>query len=132
MRILIIDDQESIRTTLAVMLQGLEHDVVLAASAPTALKEVEKAQFDLAFLDIKLDETNGLDLLPELLRNNARLDVVVFTAFASIENAVDAMRAGAADYLPKPFTPEQVRQVLRNLTKRRQLDYSQYNHQQFA
>ena len=122
MRILIIDDQESIRTTLNVMLQGLEHDVVEAASAPDALKEVEKTQFDLAFLDLKLDGTNGLDLLPELLRNNARLDVVVFTAFASIGNAVDAMRAGAADYLPKPFTPEQVRQVLRNVTKRRQLE----------
>ncbi len=122
MRILIIDDQESIRTTLNVMLQGLEHDVTEADSAPAALKEVEKAQFDLAFLDLKLDGTNGLDLLPELLRNNARLDVVVFTAFASIENAVDAMRAGAADYLPKPFTPEQVRQVLRNVTKRRQLE----------
>ena len=122
MRILIIDDQESIRTTLNVMLQGLEHDVVEADSAPAALKEVEKAQFDLAFLDLKLDGTNGLDLLPELLRNNAQLDVVVFTAFASIENAVTAMRAGAADYLPKPFTPEQVRQVLRNVTKRRQLE----------
>ena len=122
MRILIIDDQESIRTTLTVMLQGLEHDVAQAASAPAALKEVEKAQFDLAFLDLKLDGTNGLDLLPELLRNNAQLDIVVFTAFASIENAVTAMRAGAADYLPKPFTPEQVRQVLRNVTKRRQLE----------
>lgn len=122
MRILIIDDQESIRSTLNVMLQGLNHDVVEAASAPAALKEVEKAQFDLAFLDIKLDDTNGLDLLPELLKNNAALDIVVFTAFASIENAVDAMRAGAGDYLPKPFTPEQVRQVLRNVTKRRQLE----------
>ena len=122
MRILIIDDQESIRSTLGVMLQGLSHDVVEVASAPAALKEVEKAQFDLAFLDLKLDGTNGLDLLPELLKNNTHLDVVVFTAFASIENAVDAMRAGAGDYLPKPFTPEQVRQVLRNVTKRRQLE----------
>lgn len=121
MRILIIDDQESIRSTLNVMLQGLDHEVAEASSASAALKEVEKSQFDLAFLDMKLDDTNGLDLLPELLRNNAQLDVVVFTAFASIENAVNAMRAGAVDYLAKPFTPEQVRQVLRNLTERRRL-----------
>jgi len=122
MRILIIDDEESIRTTLSVMLQDLGHEVMSAPDAPAALREVEKAQFDIAFLDLKLNGTNGLDLLPELLRNNPHLDVVVFTAFASIENAVDAMQRGASDYLPKPFTPEQVRQTLRKIGKTRQLE----------
>ena len=122
MRILIIDDEESIRSTLTMMLQGLGHEVVGAGNAPTALNEVDKAQFDVAFLDLKLDGANGLDVLPELLRNNAHLDVVVFTAYASIESAVEAMRRGAADYLPKPFTPEQIRQVLRKLVKTRQLE----------
>lgn len=122
MRILIIDDEESIRTTLGMMLQDLGHEVINAADATAALREVEKAQFDVAFLDLKLDGTNGLDLLPELLRSNPHLDVVVFTAFASIESAVEAMRRGAADYLPKPFTPEQVRQTLRKITKTRQLE----------
>ncbi|MBP9903676.1 MAG: sigma-54-dependent Fis family transcriptional regulator, partial [Verrucomicrobia bacterium] len=122
MRILIIDDEDSIRSTLSIMLQGLGHEVVGAASAPAALGEVDKAQFDVAFLDLKLDDTNGLDLLPELLRNNTSLDVVVFTAYASIESAVEAMRRGAVDYLPKPFTPEQIRQVLRKLVKTRQLE----------
>jgi NtrC-family two-component system response regulator AlgB len=122
MRILIIDDEESIRTTLGMMLQDLGHEVINAADATAALREVEKAQFDVAFLDLKLDGTNGLDLLPDLLRSNPNLDVVVFTAFASIESAVEAMRRGAADYLPKPFTPEQVRQTLRKITKTRQLE----------
>jgi NtrC-family two-component system response regulator AlgB len=122
MRILIIDDEERIRTTLGVMLQDLGHEVVSAADGPGALREVEKAQFDTAFLDLKLDGTNGLDLLPELLRNNPHLDVVVFTAFASIESAVAAMQRGASDYLPKPFTPEQVRQTLRKINKTRQLE----------
>lgn len=122
MRILIIDDEASIRTTLSVMLQDLGHEVVSAANAGAALREVERAQFDLAFLDLKLDDTNGLDLLPELLRNNAQLNVVVFTAFASIESAVDAIQRGASDYLAKPFTPEQVRQTLRKVSKTRQLE----------
>lgn len=122
MRILIIDDEESIRTTLSVMLQDLGHEVVSAANGPGALREVEKAQYDVAFLDLKLDGTNGLDFLPELLRLNAHLDVVVFTAYASIESAVEAMQRGAADYLPKPFTPEQVRQTLRKIGKTRQLE----------
>jgi len=122
MRILIIDDEESIRSTLRMMLQDAGHEVVLAADASSALREVEKAQFDIAFLDLKLDGTNGLDLLPDLLRNNAHLDVVVFTAYASIESAVEAMQRGAVDYLPKPFTPEQVRQILRKIVKTRRLE----------
>ncbi|MFO1511793.1 MAG: sigma-54 dependent transcriptional regulator [Verrucomicrobiota bacterium] len=122
MRILIIDDEDSIRSTLSVMLQDLGHEVVGAADAPAALREVEKAQFDIAFLDLKLDGVNGLDVLPDLLRNNPHLDVVVFTAFASIESAVEAMQRGASDYLPKPFTPEQVRQALRKIAKTRQLE----------
>ncbi len=122
MRILIIDDEDSIRSTLSVMLQDLGHEVVGAADAPTALREVEKAQFDIAFLDLKLDGVNGLDVLPDLLRNNPHLDVVVFTAFASIESAVEAMQRGASDYLPKPFTPEQVRQALRKIARTRQLE----------
>jgi NtrC-family two-component system response regulator AlgB len=122
MRILIIDDEESIRSTLAVMLQGLGHEVVEAGSAAAALKEVDKAQFDMAFLDLRLGDENGLDILPDLLRGNAHLDVVVFTAHASIESAVEAMRRGAIDYLPKPYTPEQIRQVLRKIGKTRQLE----------
>lgn len=122
MRILIIDDEESIRSTLAVMLQALGHEVVGVGDGATALKEIDKAQFDMAFLDLRLGDENGMDLLPDLLRGNARLDVVVFTAYASIESAVEAMRAGATDYLSKPFTPEQVRQTLRKITKTRSLE----------
>jgi len=122
MRILIIDDEESIRSTLAMMLQALGHEVVGVGDGATALKEIDKAQFDMAFLDLRLGDENGMDLLPELLRGNARLDVVVFTAHASIESAVEAMRGGATDYLSKPFTPEQVRQTLRKITKTRSLE----------
>ena len=122
MRILIIDDEESIRSTLSMMLQALGHDVVGVGDGATALKEIDKAQFDMAFLDLRLGDENGLDLLPDLLRGNAHLDVVVFTAYASIESAVEAMRRGATDYLSKPFTPEQVRQTLRKINKTRSLE----------
>jgi len=121
MRILIIDDEESIRSTLSIMLQGLGHEVVEAGTSQIALKEIDKAQFDLAFLDLRLGDEDGLEVLPELLRGNANLDVVVFTAHASIETAVEAMRRGAADYLAKPYTPEQIRQVLAKVSKTRQL-----------
>ncbi len=122
MRILIIDDEESIRSTLAMMLQALGHEVVGVGDGATALKEIDKAQFDMAFLDLRLGDESGLDLLPDLLRGNANLDVVVFTAYASIESAVEAMRRGATDYLSKPFTPEQIRQTLRKINKTRSLE----------
>ena len=82
---------------------------------------MDKAQFDMAFLDVRLGDEDGLDLLPDLLRGNANLNVVVFTAYASIESAVEAMRRGAGLSL-KPFTPDQVRQVLRKVSKQRQLE----------
>ena len=122
MRILIIDDEESIRSMLTVMLEGLGHEVAEAGDSQSAFKELDAAQFDMAFLDLKLDGENGLEVLPELLRGNAKLDVVVFTAYASIDGAVEAMRRGAVDYISKPFTPEQIRQTLRKISKARSLE----------
>ena len=121
MRVLIIDDEDNIRKTTAVALQGMGHETVGAESGEEARKQLDKGHFDVAFLDLKLSGESGLDLLPELLKNDPRLEVVVFTAFASIETAVEAMRRGAADYIPKPFTPEQLRQVLAKIIKSRRL-----------
>lgn len=122
MRVLIIDDEPNIRRTTSVMLEALEHEVITAGDGAAALKELDKARFDVAFLDLKLGEENGLDLLPKLLSNTPNLDVVAITAFASFETAVEAMRRGAVDYLAKPFTPEQIRQVLTRLAKTRKLE----------
>jgi two-component system, NtrC family, response regulator AlgB len=112
MRSLIIDDEENIRRTTAVVLEAMGYETAGAENRATALKRLEADRFDLAFLDLKLNGESGLDLLPELLKINPQLEVVVFTAYASIETAVEAMRRGAADYIPKPFTPEQIRRVL--------------------
>ena len=122
MRLLIIDDEESIRQTTAILLEGMGHDAVGVENRTAALKQLDKGAFDVAFLDLKLDGENGLDLLPELLKSHPHMDVVVCTAYASIETAVEAMRGGATDFLPKPFTPEQVRQILRKIGKTRKLE----------
>src|SRR5688572_5025826 len=122
MRLLIIDDEESIRQTTAVLLEGMSHEAIGVANRAEALKQMDKGPFDIAFLDLKLDGENGLDLLPDLLKSHPHMDVVVCTAYASIETAVEAMRRGATDILPKPFTPEQVRQLLRKIGKTRKLE----------
>jgi NtrC-family two-component system response regulator AlgB len=121
MRILIIDDEENIRRATVVVLEAIGHETVCAGDAAAALKQMENGSFDIAFLDLKLNGESGLDLLPKLLGLDPQLDVIVFTAYVSIETAVEAMRRGAADYIPKPFTPEQIRQVLGRLVSARRL-----------
>ncbi len=122
MRVLIIDDEANIRKTTAMALEGMGHETACAENSQVALREVEAAHFDAAFLDLRLNTENGMDLLSKLLKANPYLDVVVFTAHASIENAVEAMSAGAVDYIPKPFTPVQIRQVLEKIARRRKLE----------
>jgi NtrC-family two-component system response regulator AlgB len=112
MHLLLIDDEASLRRTLRTALEAMGHHVADAASGGAALELLGRQRFDAAFLDLRLGRDKGLDLLPELLRAAPGLGVVVMTAYASIGTAVEAMRRGAFDYLPKPFTPDQLRVVL--------------------
>jgi NtrC-family two-component system response regulator AlgB len=112
MDVLLIDDEASLRRTLRTALESMGHAAVEASGGEQALRLLQKQHFDLAILDLRLGREAGLDLLPGLLRAAPGLAVVVATAFASIGSAVEAMRSGAFDYLPKPFTPDQLRVVL--------------------
>ena len=122
MRILIVDDEKNIRRTMTVALESMDHAVTCASNSATALAELRAASFDVVLLDLKLSQENGLDVLEEILRISPRVAVVMVTAYASIETAVEAMRRGAFDYLPKPCTPDQVRQVLAGIEKTRKLE----------
>jgi NtrC-family two-component system response regulator AlgB len=112
MNLLIADDEPSLRRTLRLTLESMGHRVADAAAGPAALAAVAHERFDLAFLDLRLGRESGLDLLPQLLAAAPGVGVVVMTAFAAVDTAVEAMRRGAFDYLPKPFTPDQLRLLL--------------------
>jgi NtrC-family two-component system response regulator AlgB len=112
MDILLIDDETSLRRTVRTTLETMGHAVAEAASGEQALRLLQKQRFDLAVLDLRLGREAGLDVLPKLLETAPGLAVIVATAFASIGSAVEAMRRGAFDYLPKPFTPDELRVVL--------------------
>ena len=112
MQLLIVDDEASLRRTLRTALESMGHQVADAASSNQAQSWLEQQAFDLAFLDLRLGRESGLDLLPTMLGVAPTLAVVVVTAHAAIDTAVEAMRRGAFDYLPKPFTPNQIRVVL--------------------
>ncbi|MBI1319041.1 MAG: response regulator [Candidatus Hydrogenedens sp.] len=107
-RILIIDDELNIRKTLSMCLEAEGHDVIAVGNPKDALAENGRRAFDIAYLDLRLGTADGLELLQPLLAEAPWLKIIVITAHASIETAVEAMRRGATDYLPKPFTPAQV------------------------
>ena len=112
MNILVIDDDASLRRTLRMSLEVLGHQAVEARDSAQALELLGHRPFEMALLDLRLAQEQGLDLLPRLLSLAPGLHVVIVTAYATIETAVEAMRRGAFDYLPKPFTPDQLRVVL--------------------
>jgi NtrC-family two-component system response regulator AlgB len=122
MRILVIDDEAHIRKTTAVTLDALGHETVQAQNSAEALSQLQKGSFDTAFLDLRLGDENGLELIPKMLALEPKLNVIVFTAYTSIDTAVEAMRRGAVDYIAKPFTPEQIRQALSRIENARRLE----------
>lgn len=108
LNILIVDDEANIRKTLSICLETEGHRVKAAGNPEDALAETSRRSFDIAFVDIRLGTASGLDLIPALLAAAPGIKVIVITAYASIDTAIEAVRRGAADYIPKPFTPAQI------------------------
>jgi len=120
--ILVVDDEKNIRHTLRVCLEAMDADVTEAGSAQAALEAIGRGAFDIVFLDLRLGTQSGLDLIPQLLAENPNVVVIVVTAYATVETAVEAIRRGAWDYLPKPFTPAQLTDITRQVSERRALE----------
>jgi two-component system, NtrC family, response regulator AlgB len=121
LNVLIVDDEKNIRHTLRVCLESMGATVGEAPSAQAAAAATEQAAYDVVFLDMKLGTESGLDVIPQMLAGNPNLAIVVVTAYGTIETAVEAMRRGAWDYLPKPFAPSQIRQIIDRISKHRLL-----------
>jgi NtrC-family two-component system response regulator AlgB len=119
--VLIVDDEKNIRHTLRVCLESIGADVTEAGSAPAALETIARAVFDVVFLDLRLGTQSGLDLIPQLLADNPNVVIIVITAYATVETAVEAIRRGAWEYLPKPFSPAQVRHLIEKADAQRSL-----------
>ncbi len=120
--VLVIDDDKNIRAMLVLCLEGIGCVVATATSAKTALATLELRAFDLALLDLRLGDESGMALLPRLLAIRPGLAVVIMTAQATIDTGVEAMKLGAVDYLPKPFSPAQIRHLVSQISARRAVD----------
>jgi len=120
-RVLVIDDEKNIRATLTVCLESMGATAVSVATADAAQAALAHDRFDIAFLDLRLGGESGLDLIPRLIEAAPALAIVVMTAYATYDTAVEAVRRGAADYIPKPFTPAQIRHIVERIEERRAL-----------
>ena len=120
--ILVLDDELNIRKVLSMALEAEGHHVAAVGNSGDALRESSHRFFDMAFVDLRLGAESGMELIPVLLAACPWLKIVVITAYASIDSSVEAMRRGAFDYLPKPFTHDHVALLVQKVSEVRLLE----------
>jgi two-component system response regulator PilR (NtrC family) len=119
--VLVVDDEQSMRDFLAILLKKEGHEVTLAENGAAALKAVQSEIFDLVISDVKMPGMSGIDLLKSIKEFSPETIVVLVTAFAAAESAVEAMKLGASDYIIKPFKVDELKLVVGNSLERRNL-----------
>ncbi len=127
LNVLVVDDETNIRKTISLCLEIEGCQVRAVSNFADAVNEIKQGVFDVAFLDLRLGTKNGLDLIPYLQFHSPRAKIVIITAYASIDSAIEAIRKGATDYIPKPFTPAQIKMVIDKILEigdmQRQIEY---------
>jgi len=107
-RILVVDDQKNMRTTLSIMLRSAGHDVAEAKDGGDACEAVDDEVYDLVITDLRMGKVDGIDVLRHVREVSPLTEIIVMTAYGTIETAVEAMRLGAWDYIQKPFTEDEL------------------------
>ncbi len=120
-KILIVDDERSMRDVLSIMLKRAGYGVTVATDAEEAMAQINKEIFDLVITDLKMPKGSGLDVLKAVKASSPETMVLVVTAFASTESAVEAMKQGAYDFLTKPFQVDEVQLIVKNALEKRRL-----------
>ncbi|HET6675696.1 MAG TPA: sigma-54 dependent transcriptional regulator [Nitrospiraceae bacterium] len=120
-KILVVDDEQSMRDVLSIMLKRAGYGVTVASDGEEAIEHIHKELFDLVITDLRMPKVDGLEVLKAVKASSPETVVLVITAFASAESAVEAMKHGAYDYLTKPFQVDEVQLIIRNALERRRL-----------
>jgi len=119
-KILVVDDQRNMRTTLSMMLRSAGYEVDEAAGGTQGREYVQSTEYDVVITDLRMGEHDGIDVLRLAKEVHPMTEVIVMTAYGTIESAVEAMRLGAFDYIQKPFTEQELSvKVLKGLESRR-------------
>ena len=128
-RVLVVDDEEIIRKLLQRTLEAAHYDVVTAASGEEALNKVSQLDFRVVLCDITMPGMSGIELLQQLTANWPETPVVMVTALADAQTAVEAMKMGAYDYIVKPFDSPDLLQKMHRAMEKRNLLLEQERHQ---
>ena len=120
-RVLIVDDEESMRDFLSIMLHREGYQVDTAVDGAQAVMHLRDHSYDLVISDIKMPRMTGLELLAHIKERTPETVVLMVTAFSSTDEAVEAMKQGAYDYITKPFKNEEIRLIVKNALERRDL-----------
>src|SRR5947207_9730593 len=120
-RVLVVDDERSMREVLAIALRQAGYDVTVAEDGDAAVEQLRKERFDLVVTDLRMRDTDGLAVLKAARERAPETVVVVVTAYASTETAVEAMKLGAYDYVTKPFKLDEIRVTIANALERKRL-----------
>jgi len=118
-RILIIDDEPAICEACCRILEAERYAVATAPEGASGLKVVDDFQPDLVFIDLKMPGLGGMEVLERIRVKDKNIVAIVITGYATIESAVESMKQGAYDFLPKPFTPDELRLITRRAVERR-------------
>ncbi|MEQ8539623.1 MAG: response regulator [Coleofasciculus sp. D1-CHI-01] len=110
-KILIVDDEKNIRLTIAQSLDPLGYQVATADNGEDALLQLKVQEYDLILLDLKMPGMNGLEVLRRAIEIYPDIKIIIISAHGTIEDAVEAMKLGAVDFLQKPFTPKERRVI---------------------
>jgi two-component system response regulator PilR (NtrC family) len=116
-RILIVDDEPSMREFLEIMLEKEGYEVTAASNGLEAIKQCKRTPFDLVITDIKMPKVNGMEVLHKIRELNPNTRVIMITAFANLEGAIESMKEGAYDYITKPFKIEDIKLAIENALK---------------
>lgn len=119
-RVLVVDDEESVRITTAAILEQEGYEVSTAESGREALAMAARAHYDLVLTDLRMDDMDGMTLLHELQARHPNVVTVVLTGYASIESSIDALRQGVYDYLVKPCMVEDLKRTVRRALEHRE------------
>ncbi len=120
--ILVVDDSTQMRTALKEVIQKLGHRVVVCENGQDAIEELQRHSFSLIVTDMKMPKVDGLTFLKEVRRTFGNLPVLIITGFGTVENAVEAMKEGATDYLMKPFSFDIIKKVIDSIIARTKHD----------
>jgi len=120
--ILIVDDEKNIRLTLSRSLEPLEFPIQTAVNGEEALQKLHEEAFSLVFLDLKMPGIDGMEVLRQIKETWAKTRVIIITAHGTIASAVEAMKLGAVDFIQKPFSPGEIRDLTTLVMARDTLD----------